>query len=227
VKGGLRVNSKSLSKEHPMKRLAVVFLAVLCATAVLPQSGNAAGLGFGVKVGYAWSSFFAEATAEVPSFQVVGGATAGAFIRIGSGLLTFEPEVLYVRMGAQYDADPTTRFQFYLDYVQVPVLVKLNFVPGGTIRPFISGGAYGSFLVNTKGRVLVNGAVIKEENVDNLYEDFDAGLVGGLGLGVKFPRVLVSFEARYNYGLLNIMTAPEPGSSLRNSCWTVLAGVAF
>lgn len=210
-----------------MKRLAVVFLAVLCATAILPQSGLAAGVGFGVKVGYAWSSFFAEATGEVPSYQVKGAPTVGAFLRLGGGLVTFEPEVLYVRMGAQYDADPTTRFQFLLDYVQVPVLLKLNIIPGGAIRPFISGGAYGSFLVNTKGRVLVGGNVIKEENVDNLYEDFDMGLVGGAGLGVKFPRFLISVEARYNYGLLNIMTNPAPGSSLRNSCWTVLAGIAF
>jgi hypothetical protein len=210
-----------------MKRLVVVSVAVLCAIAILPQSGNSAGLGFGVKVGYAWSSFFAEAAGEVPSYQTISAPTAGAFIRLGGGLLTFEPEVLYVRMGAQYDPDPTTRFQFFLDYVQVPVLVKLNFIPGGTIRPFISGGAYGSFLLHTKGRVLLNGEVIKEENVDNLYEDFDAGLVGGLGLGIKFPRFLASIEARYNYGLLNIMTDPDPGSSLRNSCWTVLAGVAF
>lgn len=210
-----------------MRKLVLVSLAVLCAIAILPQSGLSAGLGFGVKVGYAWSSFFAEASGEVPSYQIINAPTVGAFIRVGSGLLTFEPEILYVRMGAQYDPDPSTRFQFYLDYLQVPVLLKLNIIPGGTIRPFISGGAYGSFLLNTKGRVLLNGAVIKEENVDNLYEDFDMGLVGGLGLGVKFQRVLVSLEARYNYGMLNIQTDPPDGSSLKNSCWTVLAGVAF
>lgn len=210
-----------------MKRLVVVSVAVLCAIAILPQSGFSAGLGFGVKVGYAWSSFLAEAAGEVPSYQTISAPTAGAFIRLGGGLLTFEPEVLYVRMGAQYDADPSTRIQFYLDYIQVPLLLRLNFIPGGAVRPFICGGAYGSFLVNTKGRVLLNDAVVKEENVDNLYEDFDMGLVGGAGLGIKFSRVLVSVEARYNYGMLNIMSDPMPDSSLKNSCWTVLVGFAF
>lgn len=206
-----------------MKKLMIVSLAVLCAAALLPQSLSA---GFGIKGGYSWSSFTLSSTGEIPPFQTYSAPVGGVFFNLGLGFLTVQPEALYVRMGAQLEFEGDA-LQYRLEYVQVPVLLKLNIIPAGPIRPFVYGGAYGSYLFNAKGVLIVDGAVAEEEDMDDMFEKYDYGVLGGGGITFKLPGIALSVEGRYNYGLANILTDPIEGESLKNSSWMALVGIAF
>lgn len=206
-----------------MKKLMIVSLAVLCAAALLPQSLSA---GIGIKGGYSWSSFTLTAIGEIPPFQTYSAPTGGVFFNLGLGFLTIQPEALYVRMGAQLDFEGDS-MQWRLEYAQVPVLLKLNIIPAGPIRPFIYGGAYGSYLFNAKGVLIVDGEVVDEGDMDDMFEKFDYGVIGGAGITLKLAGIALSVEGRYNYGLANILTDPGEAESMKNSCWMTLVGFSF
>jgi hypothetical protein len=129
-------------------------------------------------------------------------------------------------MGGQYEVDELNSLEFRNDYIQVPVMLKLNIIPAGPIRPFLCGGAYGAYLIKAKGVLEIDGEHTEEDMSEN-YERFDYGLVGGAGLAFKLPGISLSIEGRFNYGLQNLIKDPVPGDSMKNQCWMALAGISF
>ncbi len=197
-----------------MKRLTIAFLAVLCLAALIPQTLEA---GVGLKAGYSLSKI-----AETPPFAwenlpfFVGGLSfEGRF-----GFISLQPEVLYVRMGGK-NAASDLEFRFH--YIQVPVLVKLDIVPAGPVRPFLAGGGYGAYLIKAEG---VMGGGVPEDMTVN-YERYDYGIIGGVGLAFKLPGISLSVEGRYNYGLMNIWKDPAPEEASKNRSIMALVGISF
>ena len=47
--------------------------------------------------------------------------------------------------------------QYRFEYIQVPVLLKINVIPAGPLRPFIAVGAYGAYLLRARGVMVVDG----------------------------------------------------------------------
>ena len=207
-----------------MKRLTFVCLAMLCAAALVPQSLDAA---VGIKGGYSLSKFSVVSVDPVPVFDNLNFYTGGIFFDIKLGFVSIEPEILYVRMGANLKVD-TTRMESRFEYVQVPVLLKLNIVPAGPVRPFLYGGGYGSYLWKATGIEWLDGAMVGEPvDMSDTYQKYDYGLIGGGGLAFHLPGISISVEGRYNYGLMNIMMDPPAGESTKNRSIMVLAGIGF
>jgi hypothetical protein len=207
-----------------MKRLMIVSLAVLCVAALLPQTLSA---GFGIKGGYSLSKFTVASTEPIPFvFGNLDSPVGGIFFSLGLGPLAIQPEVLYVRMGAEYEVDENNGLKWQLDYIQVPVLLKLNIIPAGPIRPFICAGGYGAYLIKAKGIMTVDG-VSEGTALTADYQKYDYGVVGGAGLTFKLPGIAISVEGRYNYGLKNILVDPAAGDSLKNTSMMVLVGIGF
>jgi hypothetical protein len=202
----------------------IVSLAVLCVAALLPQTLSA---GFGIKGGYSLSKFTAASTEPIPFvFGNLDSPVGGIFFSLGLGPLAIQPEVLYVRMGAEYEVDENNGLKWQLDYIQVPVLLKLNIIPAGPIRPFICAGGYGAYLIKAKGIMTVDG-VPEGTTLTADYQKHDYGVVGGAGLTFKLPGIAISVEGRYNYGLKNILVDPAAGDSLKNTSMMVLVGIGF
>ena len=206
-----------------MKKLAIAALAVLCVAALIPQTLEA---GVGIKAGYSLAKF--AQTSDVPLPFVWGNLpffTGGLSFEGGLGFISVQPEVLYVRMGARYAVDPDS-LEFRFGYIQVPVLIKLNIVPAGPVRPFIGAGGYGAYLLKAEG-VLVTGGVTTKADMTEDYQRTDYGLVGGAGIAFKLPGIKLSVEGRYNYGLMNIMKDPAAGDSMKNRSMMALVGLSF
>ena len=203
-----------------MKRLMIVSLAALCVAALLPQTLSA---GFGIKGGYSLSKF---ATAPVGGiFSNLPSPVGGIFFSLGLGPLAIQPEVLYVRMGGKIEILEDS-LEERLEYIQVPVLLKLNVIPAGPIRPFVYAGGYGAYLLKANEVTSIDGDVTEEPVTEN-YERYDYGVIGGAGLMFKLPGISISVEGRYNYGLKNIMTLPGEGESIKNKSMMVLFGLGF
>ena len=203
-----------------MKRLMIVALVALCVAALLPQTLSA---GFGIKGGYSLSKFTTAPVGGI--FSNMPSPVGGIFFSLGLGPLAIQPEVLYVRMGGKIEILEDSLEERF-DYIQVPVLLKLNVIPVGPIRPFIYAGGYGAYLLKANEVTLIDG-VTDESVVTEDYQKYDYGVVGGAGLTFKLPGISISIEGRYNYGLKNILTDPGPGESFKNRSMMALVGIGF
>jgi len=207
-----------------MKKLVIAAVAAVCLTAFVPQSLDA---GVGIKGGYTSSTFALASTEPIPfSFGALDYFAGGLYFEGGLGFISIQPEVLYVRMGGKYTVDADNSLEIRQEYVQVPVLIKLNIIPAGPIRPFLCGGGYGAYLLKSQGIMTIDG-VESRETLTSDYERFDYGLVGGAGIAFKLVGLSLSLEGRYNYGLANLIKDPAAGDSMKNECWMALIGFNF
>jgi hypothetical protein len=214
----------STIKEASMKRLVILSLAALCVAAFIPQNLDA---GVGIKGGFSLSKLSVLPAAEAPDFDNLKFYTGGIFFEIKLGFVSIQPEILYARMGASNVID-TFRMEIRLDYIQAPVLLKLNIVPAGPVRPFLYGGGYGSYLFKATGVTWLDDVMDGEPmDLSDTYQKFDYGVIGGAGLTFKLPGVAITIEGRYNYGLRNLDIDPLEGQSTKNRSIMALVGIGF
>jgi len=154
------------------------------------------------------------------------GVNAGGFIGIRvDEMFSIQPEVLFVQKGAAFDVSRggrTIEGHMEIDYVEIPVLAAVSFVPQGTVRPFVFGGP----AVGIKTRARAEAAGREFDDFEDGIEDSEVGLV--FGAGVEVSRFLV--EARDSVGLsdIGVHDGDEddlPG--LKTRVFSVLAGVGF
>jgi len=207
-----------------MKKLIIAVVAAICLTALVPQSLSA---GVGFKFGYSSSTLALASTEPIPfSFGALSYFTGGIYFEGGLGFISIQPEVLYVRLGGEYEVDEANSLEFRHTYIQAPVLIKLNIIPAGPIRPFLCGGGYGAYLLKSEGVLEIDG-VSETEDLTSDYERFDYGLVGGAGLAFKLGVIALSIEGRYNYGMANLFNDPAAGDTMKNQSWMALVGIKF
>ena len=152
----------------------------------------------------------------------------GLSFNLGLGFVSIQPEILYVRMGGRFEADPDTYLEFWLDYIQVPVLLKFNIIPAGPLRPFLCAGGYGAYLFKATGVMVAAGVEqLPRGDFTDDYQKLDYGVVGGAGLTFKLPGIALTIEGRYNYGLRNLLIDPAAGESEKNSSLMALVGIGF
>jgi Outer membrane protein beta-barrel domain len=205
-----------------MKRLAIVLAALIIALAFVPQNADA---GVGIKAGYTLSKFLVKPSGPVASnLPYFAG---GLYFSIGLGFATIQPEILYIRTGWRLAEDPNFIMENWLDYIQVPLLLRLNIVPAGPVRPFLCGGGYGAYLLKATGVSIVTGEEPSKLDMLDTYERLDYGVLGGAGLIFKLPGLAITVEGRYNYGLKNLYLDPGDGEFQRNTSIMALVGIGF
>lgn len=205
--------------------LAALLLAV-------PAAGRAQAPSFGLRGGLNMTDFGGKRIVD-SDFRT--GLTLGVFasVPLGAGL-SVQPEVVYSQRGARSaaydyhdipadgDAPP---IGVYLgeksrhDYLEVPVLLKLDPSPAGDlVRPVFFAGPSLGFLLGAR------------EVHDTDYEEYlnstDFGVV--FGAGVEFGRL--SFDARYDLGLTAIArdydgSFGHVAGDIENRAFTVTAGL--
>jgi hypothetical protein len=203
-----------------MKKFLIVSLAILFVAALMPQ---AAAAGVGVKGGYAMSKLAFTGTLD-PGFVNLKAPMGGVFFGIGLGLFTIQPEILYVRMGERLEGGADW-MEDRIDYIQVPLLLKVNVLPG-PVSPMIFGGPYGSYRLAAKGVSMIAGEPGEVDLKDEI-KTTDFGIVFGGGIDFKLGVVKLSAEVRYNLGLANIAVDADPGMAAKNKSLMFLAGIAF
>ena len=204
-----------------MKKLFIASLAVLFVAALLARPAAA---GVGVKGGLAMPTLGFSALAEAPPLKTLSTPMGGVYFGLGLGLFSIQPEILYVRMGARMEETPDW-MEYRLDYIQVPLLLKVNVLPG-PISPMIYGGPYGAYLLKATGVSYISG-VSESADIKDQIKSTDYGVTFGGGIDFKLPGIKLSAEVRYNIGLANIAKDAEAGYWVKNRCLMVLAGIGF
>jgi hypothetical protein len=133
----------------------------------------------------------------------------------------FTAKVLFSQKGAK-SADGETKS--HLNYVEVPVVLRVFFNRDGAVRPNVFVGPSFGFLTGVKGKV-GDGDYEDVPNYEDTYDNFDLGLGVGLGLNCRVANEMYFIiDARYTYGLSDIAKA---SIDVNNQAIAVSAGLSF
>jgi hypothetical protein len=172
--------------------------------------GGGGGIGFGVKGGYLYNSY---STAKL-NLNSTNSWEAGIFFGGNrNGVVGVMGEILYAKKGFELSGNTTDLY-----YLEIPILLRVNVGSSnknkGVIGYLLVGPA---FDVNLKAQQ--NGIDVKDN-----YESLDIGILGGGG--VEISRIIL--EARYNWGLMNVLkvTGILP-DDLKSQSFAFLFGVRF
>ena len=173
---------------------------------------------FGPELGVNFSKFGKDADATDYQTGLIAGGFLTYSIRNTHALTA---KVLFSQKGAR-DAASNTNVQ--LNYVEVPVFVRLFFNREGDVRPNIFAGPSFGFLSNVKSKV-GDGDFEKLDNYEDVYNTFDLGLGLGLGLSVRVGNeVYFIVDTRYTYGFSDLS---KSDSKVNNQAIGVTAGLSF
>jgi hypothetical protein len=185
----------------------------------------------GVKAGANLSSFAGD-DADTPSTvssKVRTGVIAGAFLLIDvAGPLAIQPELLYVQKGEQAEGRTPTGFKGLVtskvDYVELPVLLKVQVPITGPIVPIIFGGPSVALNVNASQTVTGAGSIVSQD-FDDGVEPIEFGVHLGGGIDISTGVGILTFDIRYQRGITNIISE-NPGE-IKNRGVGITGGLAF
>ncbi|MGB9893743.1 MAG: porin family protein [Candidatus Saccharicenans sp.] len=218
-----------------MKKATVVFLALFLII-FFTQEAQAL-VTFGVKGGINNSKVtFSPGITDFLNQKYLQTYSAGIFLTVNLGPIGFQPEVLYSRRGLQYEfqfdpSEPVSQVKILMDYIEIPLLVRLNIIPAGPVKAYVFAGPSYGYLQKAKMRITLSGNTTTEDIKDDLKSSVLAA-VAGIGLDIKIPLLFkVTVDARYHYGLSNILSANSTLLDLtnkaRNTGYSFMVGIGF
>ncbi len=213
-----------------MNRTHRITLAALALTFALSLSANPAGaeVKLGLKAGIVTSQLGSDLTDLKWRSGVGGGASLAIDLTPNIALV---PEALWLRKGSTFTSTDVviggTNFGniktgIDLDYVEIPVLLRLQTAPSALRLMLVAGPTVG-FKTNEKLSTtgLVNASLSSDE-----IETFDFGAAVGAGVMGSTGGLHWTIEARYEQGLTNVSKLPF-GGDLKNGSVQALAGLEF
>ncbi len=181
-----------------------ILIIVLCAF-MLP--GAMAQLSVGVKGGLTMANLsfdrFDEATVDY-SF----GGHAAAFLKIGKGIFSFQPEFMYIQKGTRINSTVDASYsQLSMNYFDVPLLARFS-VGIKIVEIYANLGPYGGYWFSGKTKnhyYDITESKWKTDKEDYEFDDdhdvrYDVGVVGGVGVKV----LMFIFEVRYGQGFIDV-----------------------
>jgi opacity protein-like surface antigen len=140
--------------------------------------------------------------------------------------LGVQPELLFVRRGAEGELDGRIVAVWQLSYLEFPVLGRVSFPLFGSISPYIVAGPRFGLLLSAK-TTDINGYVQDSSDSTNT---FDFGFSAGTGAVFQVgSRVMLSLEARYDQSLMNRikLSGDEVTNDQRHRAFFLLLGVSM
>lgn len=185
-------------------RVTALLVLVLAGVA-----SDASAQGGGIKVGPTFDEFSGDAL----DFDNRTGIHAGIFLG-GSrdNVLGFQTEFNWLRKKAEAAGSQQIR----IDYLQIPVLLRLNAGSSSASGPAVYGIAGPA--IDLKIADEVEGFTL-----DDGFEGADVSLI--FGAGVEVARIIV--EGRYEKGLRRINNTFSGLSDIKKQSFSILFGVRF
>ena len=222
-----------------MKRLiTIIVTGVLALMFLLPNLSLAAGVKGGIKVGVSIAKLHGDDVAELQ--DLLGedlksriGFSAGGFITFNiNKFFAIQPEVLYTQKGLKIEGDflgETVTILMKLDYLEIPVLVKIIFPSPGGVKPCVFAGPVLALKLSSKLKVEALG---ESEEVD--IEDVRGtgfGLI--IGAGVDFGLGAsgmgkMTLDVRYSLGLSTVdEVVGGVTTDIKNGVFSLMVGFSF
>lgn len=212
-----------------MKKIAFLIIIAVCGFSQVRAQN------FGVKAGYNYSTFSGE-TSSISTIEGLSGFYIGGLVELPiSNMLSIQPELIFSRQGVDLRQGlknlsiRTDTSEIRLDYLNIPVMAKVNLGP-----IFLEGGVQFGFLVNKpKMDSYIANVYLRNLLDKDSYNSFDFGV--GAGLGVKLNQHFF-VETRYTYSLTNVFDPNDKhfksslisdGDNFKNSVFSIGLGMKF
>jgi hypothetical protein len=156
------------------------------------------------------------------------GFGLGAFLKMAiSDRLSIQPEFLYLQKGAsatEEDVDIT----FAVDFVEIPVLLRIDVPTDGSIAPYFLIGPAIGFKTGCEIRGEGGGmeVTLDCDEADAAIKSVDFGGVAGAGLSIAAGSGNIHIGARYNYGLINLDDS-DLDENVKSRAFFFVAGYSF
>lgn len=212
-----------------MKKGILIFTVALLFVAFAPRPVAAAiDLGLGVKGGlslasYKWTDTSASDTLTRPVFGVFFAFNLNKTFAI-------QPEIYYLTHGgtSTYVFDSTTyKYVDTYNYIHVPVLAKLRFMPDKKLTPVIFAGPAIDLLLSAHYKYYANGVFEWDKNIKSFLNKTNISVVFGGGLEYKLDKLMLILDVRYDLGLTNIDGSDDPTDALKTRALMFMVGVGF
>jgi hypothetical protein len=112
-----------------------------------------------------------------------------------------------------------------VDYIEVPVLARINFGPPGPITPHLLVGPYAGFNVNAEAGVSGNGGSISGDISDEV-RNTEFGGKAGLGLDFNVGLTKLSAQATYSLGFTSTFE-DDSDDGEKNGVFGLTVGIWF
>jgi hypothetical protein len=207
-------------------RLQALFISVILTGAGSPALAQERHLGLKAGANFSSLEFEGDTTAEYNErkFGFIGGGFAVLPL---SGPLAVQIEALFSQKGAELSVDDDDLvFTLELDYLDFPVLARVNVPASGSTQLHVFAGPSFGYRMGARSKASSNQFDFAEGQIVNIERDvrrFDTGLVAGAGADVG-RRLVV--DARYSWGLKNAFKEDSNGV-FKNRVLSIMAGVRF
>lgn len=202
-----------------MKKRKVTILATVCFLLVgLSGIANAQSpVSFGIKGGLNLANF----TGTDLDTEIRTGFTAGLSMDVGMPAVPFgiETGAYFSQKGADF-TEGGADGSIELDYIEVPVLAKVNFGLPGPATPHLVLGPYVGFNINAEAS---NGGASADVSDD--VNDTEIGGLAGLGIDFNVGLTKLNAQARYGMGFTNAFT--DDDEDTKNSVVSLVVGIQF
>jgi hypothetical protein len=194
--------------------LIIILIGLLSITNLQAQER-----GFGIKGGAAGYQLTSDIGGNSATSDRKIGIEAGIFGEFPiNRLLSIQPEVVLVQKGGEETSQSFGNSSLTLNYVDVPLLLKINAPVDGNLQPFIFGGPYAGYLIeattNSEG---------ESQDLTEFLNEIHYGLKVGVGINIG-PIML---DARYDMGIANLYKEDESLDGLDSDFKITTTGVVL
>jgi len=208
-----------------MRKLAS--LATACAVLFLSPLSLSGQISLGFQGGLSLATVGGSDLDDLdPSYRK--GFGLGAFLELPVGeVLSIQPEFLYLQKGMQ-ESEQGVDVTFAIDYVEIPVLLRINVPVEGNIAPYFLVGPAVAFKAGCEIRGEDQGVEVTVDCDEAEVEIKSMDLGGVVGVGLSFGAGPGNFHvgARYNYGL-TILDDSGEDDDVKSRAFSFLAGYSF
>ena len=208
-----------------MKRLVVTMFAIVLMVTLCSSSVFAGGLtGKGVKGGLNFANFHGEDT-EGMNLNSKMGFCAGGFITYSiNDVLAIQPEVLFTMKGTKWETGVAT-ITYSLNYLEIPVLVRLSMPNQRSVVPSLFVGPYLAIKLSSEAK-LESGGVSEDLDWGEDVKATDFGVVCGGGVDFALGSMKVTVDARYTLGLAS-MYESDADTDVKNGVISLMVGLSL
>lgn len=151
------------------------------------------------------------------------GFMAGGWVGMHLGsMIALQVEGFYTQKGTKRTSSGTTVGTIKVDYVEVPVILRVGIPIIPVISPYIYGGPAIAFNVSCKSQPEGGTSTDCDDPTGIDTEIKSTDFSGIIGLGIQLSRFLIAIQ--YDHGFDNIIVDDTSTTEVNNRTWTLKGG---